>query len=113
MHRNRAPFWIRSIRRRPAAVVVLSALAALATVVSVLAPMLLRAVQQTALDEALDHAGVPGTSIAASADYDVAQEQPAGLVALVRDGALQNLVRGGDGAALADEPVAVFDRALR
>jgi hypothetical protein len=82
MHRNRAPFWIRSIRRRPAAVVVLTVLAALATVVSVLAPMLLRAVQQTALDEALDHAGVPGTSIAASADYDVAQEQPAAEEAL-------------------------------
>lgn len=82
MRGSRAPFWMRSIRRRPAAVVVLTALAALATVVSVLAPMLLRAVQQTALDEALDHAGVRGTSIAASADYDLAQEQPAAEEAL-------------------------------
>lgn len=75
MFGSRAPFWVRSVRRRPVAVVILFALAALATVVSVLASMLLRAVQQTALDEALDGAGVRGTSVAASADYDIAQEQ--------------------------------------
>lgn len=41
MFGGRAPFWVRSVRRRPVAVVILFALAALATVVSVLAPMLL------------------------------------------------------------------------
>lgn len=61
-------FWSRSVRRRPSAAVVLALLALVATVVSVLAPLLLRAVEQTTLDDALDGAGVTGTSIAASAE---------------------------------------------
>jgi AcrR family transcriptional regulator len=36
-----------------------------------------------------------------------------GLVALVRDGALQNIGAGTDGGALADDLIAVFDRVVR
>lgn len=61
-------FWSRSVRRRPAAALVLALLALVATVVSVIAPLMLRAVEQADLDDALDRAGVTGTSIAASAE---------------------------------------------
>ena len=70
MGRGSAPFWARSVRRRPAAAVVLALLALVATVVSVIAPLLLRAVEQSTLDDALAHAGVRGTSIAASAEIE-------------------------------------------
>jgi hypothetical protein len=36
-----------------------------------------------------------------------------GLVALVRDGALQNVVAGAGGTQLADEVVSAFDRVVR
>ena len=68
MGRSTGPFWLRSIRRRPVAVVVLAALAALATAVSVLAPLLLRAVEQTALSEALSAGGLSHTAVTASAE---------------------------------------------
>ncbi|MFJ3378832.1 FtsX-like permease family protein [Curtobacterium sp. NPDC090217] len=61
-------FWSRSIRRRPAAATVLALLALVATVVSVLAPLLLRAVEQANLDATIRDAGLGGTSIAASAE---------------------------------------------
>lgn len=70
MGTGRAPFWSRSVRRRPAAAVVLAVLALLATVVSVIAPLLLRAVEQATLDDAVARAGVRGTSIAASAEIE-------------------------------------------
>ncbi len=70
MGRATLPFWLRSARRRPAAAVVLALLAVVTTVVSVLAPMLLRAVEQAALDDAVTQAGVRGTSIAASAEIE-------------------------------------------
>jgi hypothetical protein len=65
------PFWVRSIRRRPAASVVLTVLAVITTIVSVLAPLLLRAVEQATLDDALARGGVRSTSIAAAADIEV------------------------------------------
>lgn len=49
---------------------VLALLALVATVVSVIAPLLLRAVEQTTLDDALTRAGAGGTSIAASAEIE-------------------------------------------
>lgn len=61
-------FWSRSIRRRPAAATVLALLALVATVVSVLAPLLLRAVEQANLDATIRDAGIGRTSIAASAE---------------------------------------------
>ncbi|NII52145.1 hypothetical protein [Frigoribacterium endophyticum] len=36
-----------------------------------------------------------------------------GLVALVRDGALQNISAGAEGRALANDLIAVFDRTVR
>lgn len=63
--------WSRSVRRRPAAAVVLAALALVSTVVSVIAPLLLRAVEQASLDDALRGAGLARTSIAASAEIPV------------------------------------------
>lgn len=65
------PFWVRSVRRRPAASVVLTVLAVITTIVSVLAPLMLRAVEQATLDDALARGGVRETSIAASADIEV------------------------------------------
>jgi putative ABC transport system permease protein len=63
-----APFWLRSIGRRPAAFVSLFVLSALAVGVSVLAPTLLRSVQEVSLAEAAAHAGAADTAIIASAD---------------------------------------------
>ena len=63
-----APFWLRSVARRPAAFVSLFVLSALAVGVSVLAPTLLRSVQEVTLAEAAAHAGAADTAIVASAD---------------------------------------------
>lgn len=46
------PAWVTSVRRRPAGAVCLALLSSLAVLISVLTPMLLRAVQQQGLAEA-------------------------------------------------------------
>ncbi|OEI70248.1 FtsX-like permease family protein [Curtobacterium sp. ER1/6] len=71
MARRRAPFWARSIRRRPAAASVLAVLALVATVVSVLAPLLLRAAEQATLDDAVRGADPQAVSVAASAEVEI------------------------------------------
>ncbi|MFZ7088834.1 FtsX-like permease family protein [Curtobacterium sp. RRHDQ10] len=59
----RGPFWLRSVRRRPASFVTLAALAAIAMLVSVLAPTLFRAVEQVTLAEAVHDAGRDDTAL--------------------------------------------------
>lgn len=65
---RRGPFWARSATRRPAAFVSLLILSMIAVAVSVLAPTLLRAVEQQTLADAVAAAGPARTSIVASAD---------------------------------------------
>jgi hypothetical protein len=67
------PFWFRSVRRRPAAFVALVALSALALVVSVLAPILFRAVQQVTLAEAVRNAGRDTTALVAQTTTSAGQ----------------------------------------
>jgi putative ABC transport system permease protein len=62
------PAWVTSVRRRPAAALALALLAALAVLVSVLAPTLLRAVQQVSLAEATAPSEVDATAIVSIAD---------------------------------------------
>ncbi|WP_344794997.1 FtsX-like permease family protein [Frondihabitans peucedani] len=64
----RRPFWMRSVRRRPAAAVSLLVLSAIAVAVSVTAPVLLRSVEQQTLAEASGPVGGSRTSIVTSAD---------------------------------------------
>lgn len=64
------PAWVTSVRRRPAAATALAALAALAVLVSVLAPTLLRAVQQVSLAEATALSRSDDTAIVSIADVD-------------------------------------------
>lgn len=65
---RRVPLWVRSVRLRPAVAVSLFLLAATAVTVSVLAPLLLRAVQQSSVADAVASAKVSDTQIAVSAD---------------------------------------------
>ena len=62
------PAWFTSVRRRPAGAVALVVLSALAVVISVLTPMLLRAVQQQALAEATSRTHVDEMSVVVVAD---------------------------------------------
>lgn len=64
------PAWSKSVRRRPAGAVALVVLSALAVLISVLAPMLLRAVQQQDLAEATSRAHVDSMSVVVISDGD-------------------------------------------
>jgi hypothetical protein len=68
MPAGRSVFWVSSVRRRPASFVWLFALCAIAMVLSVLAPLLVRAVDEVTLAQALQRAGIERTAIAAAAD---------------------------------------------
>jgi hypothetical protein len=86
----RGTFWTRSVRRRPAAFSCLVALSAIAMLVSVLAPMLFRAVQQVTLAEAVQNAGRDGTALVAQASTQ-AMESAEGLgAALAVSSAVSN-----------------------
>lgn len=65
--------WLRSIRERPHTAVLLCLLSALAVLVAVLGPLLVRAVQQSTLSSALADGGLAGTSLTVSADVDGGQ----------------------------------------
>jgi putative ABC transport system permease protein len=65
---TRGPFWLRSVRRRPSAFVSLFVLAAIAVAVSVLAPIMLRSLQQQTLADAIGPAGGSRSTIVTSAD---------------------------------------------
>lgn len=65
--RTRAPFWARSVARRPAAFFCLLLLSLISVAVSVLVPVSLRSVQQVALAEAVSEAGDATTSVVAEA----------------------------------------------
>jgi putative ABC transport system permease protein len=110
--RTSMPFWARSVRRRPAAAVVLALLALVATVVSVLAPLLLRAVEQAALDDAVARAGVAGTSIAASAEieYQKLSEAQGAVVATTAGATGGRLWHDDVVVAESKAPVVVGDR---
>ncbi|MBP2415349.1 FtsX-like permease family protein [Microlunatus capsulatus] len=62
------PLWLRSVQRRPHIAVLLCLLSAVAVMTSVLGPLLVRAVQQSTLSDALEASGLPGTSISVSGD---------------------------------------------
>ncbi|WP_423921446.1 FtsX-like permease family protein [Frigoribacterium sp. 2-23] len=64
------PAWLTSIRRRPAGALSLVVLSALAVLVSVLAPTLLRSVEQLGLAEATSSAHLDDTAIVSVADVD-------------------------------------------
>jgi hypothetical protein len=68
MPSDRSPFWIRSVRRRPASFIWLLSLSAIAMVLSVLAPMLVRAVDQVTLAQAVEQAGPNNTAMIAASD---------------------------------------------
>ena len=78
---------MRSLRSRPLIVVLLFALSAAAVLTSALGPLLVRAVHQSSLGDAVAAAGPAGTSIVASVDLergddlDAAVEEIAGSVA--------------------------------
>ncbi|NNC12055.1 hypothetical protein HII28_09195 [Planctomonas sp. JC2975] len=65
---GRSVFWIGSVRRRPASFVWLLALSTIAMVVSVLAPMLVRAVDEATLAQTVQRAGAGRTAIVAASD---------------------------------------------
>ncbi|KQO62720.1 FtsX-like permease family protein [Curtobacterium sp. Leaf261] len=86
----RGTFWTRSVRRRPAAFACLVALSAIAMIVSVLAPMLFRAVQQVTLAEAVQNAGPDGTALVAQASTQAAQSAEGLGAALAVSSAVSN-----------------------
>ena len=61
-------FWVSSVRRRPASFVWLLSLAAVAMVLSVLSPMLVRTLDQVSLAQAVDRAGRDYTAMVAASD---------------------------------------------
>ena len=64
------PAWVTSVRRRPAGAASLVVLSALAVLISVLAPMLLRAVEQQGLAEATSRSQVDELSLVVIAELD-------------------------------------------
>ena len=62
------PLWAQSVLRRPAAAVSLVVVAALATAAAASGPMLLRAVEQSALRSALMNASAASTDVLVRAD---------------------------------------------
>lgn len=64
------PAWLTSVRRRPAGAVSLVLLSALAVLVSVLAPLLLRAVEQVGLAEATGRSHLDDTAVVSIADVE-------------------------------------------
>lgn len=73
----RLPLWLRSIRQRPHTVILLCLLSATAVITSMLGPVMVRAVHQSTLTDAVDSAGLGGTTVSVSGDvaagtpYDV------------------------------------------
>ncbi|MET0695646.1 MAG: FtsX-like permease family protein, partial [Propionibacteriaceae bacterium] len=63
-----APLWLRSVQRRPHTAILLCLLSAVAVLTSMLGPLLVRAVHQSTLTDALEAGGLNGTSITVSGD---------------------------------------------
>ncbi|GAA2092678.1 hypothetical protein GCM10009841_01780 [Microlunatus panaciterrae] len=68
------PLWLRSIQRRPHTAVLLFLLSSVVVMTSIVGPLLVRAVHQSALTGALETAGLDGTSISVSGD--VSADEP-------------------------------------
>ena len=62
------PLWLRSVQRRPHTAVLLCLLSTVAVLTSMLGPLLVRAVHQSTLTDALDAGGLTGTSISVSGE---------------------------------------------
>lgn len=62
--------WMRSLRSRPLIAVLLFGLSAAAVLTSALGPLLVRAVHQSSLADAIASAGAAGTSVVASVDLE-------------------------------------------
>jgi hypothetical protein len=76
-------FWLSSVRRRPASFVWLLSLSAIAMVLSVLAPMLVRSLDQVALSQAVQQAGRYHTAMVATTDIQGSAEGGLASVAQV------------------------------
>lgn len=98
------PLWLRSIQRRPHTVVLLFVLASMVVMTSVLGPLLVRAVHQSALSDALAGGGLAGRSISVSGEVPADEAwQP------VRDASGGVLASGREGAPpLWDEPTTLI-----
>jgi hypothetical protein len=90
MPAGRSVFWVSSVQRRPASFVWLLTLSAIAMVLSVLAPLLVRAVDEVTLAQAVHRAGIERTAIVAAADVPGGSAQ-SGLVSVE---AVTNTVHG-------------------
>ncbi len=86
------PLWLRSVQRRPHTAVLLCLLSAVAVMTSMLGPLFVRSVQQSTLTDALEAAGLPGTSIAVSGE--AAADDP---WSQVKELALRAVAAGHDG----------------
>lgn len=95
----RGPLWVRSIRRRPSAFISLGVLALVAVVLSVLAPVLLRSIEQQTLADATGPVGGIKTTLLASADSSP------GAIASGYEGAADAL--SGSSTRLWTDPVTV------
>lgn len=71
-----APLWVRAVRSRPSASLLLFALSTVAVLTAVLGPLLIRAVRQSTLQDAVAAGGVDRTSISVSADLPVGASYP-------------------------------------
>ena len=93
--------WLRSVRQRPSSAVLLCLLSSVAVMTSMLGPLLVRAVDQAALTDALDDAGLAGTSLTISSDLEAGASYDD-----ARGPVLEALSAGhtGDDAALWEPP---------
>jgi hypothetical protein len=97
--------WLRSVRERPHSAVLLCLLSAAAVMTSMLGPLLVRAVDQAALADALDDAGLAGRSLTVSSDLEAGEPYDN-----ARGPVLEALSAGhaGDGGALWQQPEIVI-----
>ncbi len=86
------PLWLRSVRGRPQTMVLLVLLSTVAVMTAMLGPLLVRAVDQSTLTDALDAGGLDGSSLSISSEAGAGEPQEGARVPI--DDAMAGLSAG-------------------